>query len=104
VHYLVQTHYSPQRRPLRRCHARDLLAQIKNYCAYYGRPMELRPDLLDRVVKSYFTTVAPPVAVASRATNLTAMQQTQLRSDNRNSMPVAANQTPPPGSMIGPSL
>jgi predicted ATPase with chaperone activity len=58
VHYLAQTHYAPHRRPLRRCHARDLLSQIKNYCAYYGRPMELRPDYLDRVVKSYFTALS----------------------------------------------
>ena len=58
VHYLVQTHYRPQRRPLRRCHPRDLLSQIKSYCAYHGRPLELRPDYLDRVVKGYFTPVA----------------------------------------------
>ena len=48
----------PHDRPLRRCQPRDLLAQIENYCAYNGRPMELRPDYLDRVVKSYFTAVA----------------------------------------------
>jgi predicted ATPase with chaperone activity len=57
VHYLVQTHYAPYGRPLRRCHPRDLLAQIKNYCLYYGRPVELRPDYLDRVVQSYFTAL-----------------------------------------------
>jgi predicted ATPase with chaperone activity len=57
VHYLVENHYLPFGRSLRRCHPRDLLAQIKNYCVYYGRPMELRPDYLDRVVKSYFTAV-----------------------------------------------
>jgi hypothetical protein len=57
VHYLIQTHYMPYGRSLRRCHARDLLAQIKNYCTYSGKPMELRPDYLDRVVKSYFTAV-----------------------------------------------
>jgi predicted ATPase with chaperone activity len=57
VHYLVENHYVPHGRPLRRCHPRDLLSQIKNYCVYYGRPMELRPDYLDRVVKSYFTAV-----------------------------------------------
>jgi hypothetical protein len=57
VHYVVETHYAPHGRPLRRCHPRDLLAQIKNYCTYYGRPMELRPDYLDRVVSSYFTAV-----------------------------------------------
>ena len=58
VHYLIQNHYTPHGRPLRRCHPRDLLSQIKNYCMYYGRPMELRPDYLDRVVKSYFTAVS----------------------------------------------
>ena len=57
VHYLIETHYAPFGRPLRRCHPRDLLAQIKNYCIYYGRPMELRPDYLDRVVRSYFTVL-----------------------------------------------
>jgi len=63
VHYLLATHYAPLHRPLRRCHARDLLAQISNHCAYQGRPVELRPDYLDRVVKSYFTAVksSPPV-------------------------------------------
>ncbi len=59
VQYLVDTQYSPHHRPLRRCHARDILLQLKNYCVYHGRPMELRPDYLDRVGKSYFTAVAP---------------------------------------------
>jgi predicted ATPase with chaperone activity len=58
VHYLLATHYTPHNRSLRRCHARDLLAQISNYCAYHGRPVELRPDYLDRVVNSYFTAPA----------------------------------------------
>jgi predicted ATPase with chaperone activity len=78
VHYLIETHYAPYGRPLRRCHPRDLLAQIKNYCMYYGRPMELRPDYLDRVVRSYFTaltaaadgglvkTPSPPTNVSSQ--------------------------------------
>lgn len=63
VHYLLSTHYTPHKRPLRRCHARDLLTQISNYCAYHGRAMVLRPDYLDRVVNSYFTAMSsPPVA------------------------------------------
>jgi hypothetical protein len=57
VRYLLATHYAPQHRPLRRCHARDLLVQIGNHCKYHGRPMELRPDYLDRVVGSYFTAM-----------------------------------------------
>jgi len=58
VDYLVQTHYRPQKRPLRRCQPRDLLTQVKNYCVYNNIPLELRPDLLDHVVKSYFTAVS----------------------------------------------
>jgi hypothetical protein len=58
VQYLIDTQYAPHHRPLRRCHARDILAQLKNYCIYHGWPMELRPDYLDRVCKSYFTAVA----------------------------------------------
>jgi predicted ATPase with chaperone activity len=96
VHYLLQTHYSPQRRPLRRCHARDLLAQIKNYCAYYNRPMELRPDYLDRVVRSYFTALAPPVALPSRVTNTSPARQTQLRPENPNSVPTTGGQPAAP--------
>ena len=58
VDYLVQTHYRPHGRPLRRCQPRDLLAQTANYCVFNGAPMQLSPQLLDRVVKSYFTVVS----------------------------------------------
>ena len=57
VDYLLQTHYYPNNRPLRRCQPRDLLSQIANYCAYNDLPMEMRPEYFDRVVKSYFTVV-----------------------------------------------
>ena len=58
VDYLVQTHYRPFDRPLRRCQPRDLLTQIQNYCVYNDLPMQMQPELLDRVVKSYFTAVS----------------------------------------------
>lgn len=58
VDYLVHTHYRPHKRPLRRCQPRDLLTQIHNYCVYNDEVMQLQPELLDRVVKSYFTAVA----------------------------------------------
>lgn len=57
VDYLVQTHYRPHGRPLRRCHARDLLAAAANYSVFNDVPMQLTPQLLDRVVKSYFTAL-----------------------------------------------
>jgi hypothetical protein len=56
VDSLLAKHYRGKR-PLRRCHARDLLNQIRNYCAYNDQPMEMRPEYFDRVVESYFTVV-----------------------------------------------
>ena len=57
VDYLLNTHYIPAGRALRRCHPRDLLNQIRNYCAYNNLPLEMKPEFFDRVVKSYFTVV-----------------------------------------------
>jgi predicted ATPase with chaperone activity len=57
VDYLVRTHYRPEGRGLRRCHPRDLLGQIRNYCVYNDLAVEMLPEHFDRVVKSYFTSV-----------------------------------------------
>jgi predicted ATPase with chaperone activity len=57
VDYLIDTHYRPTNRPMRRCQPRDLLGQIRNYCNYNGLPMEMKPEYFDRVVRSYFTVV-----------------------------------------------
>lgn len=57
VNYLLQTHYLPKNRRLRRCHPRDLLSQIRNFCVYNDLPMEIRPEYFDRIAKSYFTDV-----------------------------------------------
>ena len=54
---LIQRHYVTPGRPFRRCHPRDLLQQIRNYCAYSDLDLEMRPEYFDRVVKSYFTVV-----------------------------------------------
>jgi predicted ATPase with chaperone activity len=57
VEHLLAKHYRPRTRPMRRCHPRDLLAQIQNYCRYNDLPLEMRPEYLDRIVNRYFTTV-----------------------------------------------
>lgn len=57
VDYLIETHFTSASRRLRRCHPRDLLTQIRNFCAYNELPVEIRPEYFDRVVKSYFTEV-----------------------------------------------
>jgi len=57
VDYLIETHFHKADRRMRRCHPRDLLKQINNYCVYNELPMEIRKDYFDRVAKSYFTDV-----------------------------------------------
>ncbi|HUS37865.1 MAG TPA: AAA family ATPase [Pirellulales bacterium] len=53
--YLLETHYRAADRPMRRCHPRDLLSQIRNYCGYHQLPLEMKPEYFDRAVKTYFT-------------------------------------------------
>lgn len=57
VRYLLETHYRPTGRALRRCHPRDLLKQIRNFCRYRRLPFEMRPEYFDRVVQSYFAVI-----------------------------------------------
>ena len=57
VDWLLEAHYRPSSRALRRCHPRDLLSQVRNYCVYHDYPTEMRPEYFDRVVPSYFTVV-----------------------------------------------
>ncbi|MGL4513351.1 MAG: AAA family ATPase [Lacipirellulaceae bacterium] len=64
IDYLLQRHYRPRNLAMRRCHARDLLLQIRNYCAYRGATLELRPDYLDRAVGAYFTALGGAAGVA----------------------------------------
>jgi predicted ATPase with chaperone activity len=57
VAYLLERHYRPANRPLRRCHPRDLLVQIRNYCAFLDLPLEMTPTYFDVAVENYFTVV-----------------------------------------------
>ena len=57
VNYLLEKHYRQCGRAKRRCHARDLLTQVRNYCRYHGHPLELRPEYLDAAVQTYFAMV-----------------------------------------------
>lgn len=57
VDYLIQTHYQKHSRPLRRCHARDLLEQVMYYCNYNELPLEIKEEYLDHAVRNYFTAL-----------------------------------------------
>ena len=54
VEKLIEKHYRSVNRPLRRCHARDLLHQIKCLCLYRDERLELRTELFDIACRNYF--------------------------------------------------
>ena len=94
VDVLIERHYVAAGRAMRRCHPRDLLQQIRNFCVYNELPMEMRDEYFDRVVKSYFSVLVgkqqvgipaePPQAPALQPQATAAQQQT----------PAAQPQTP----------
>ncbi len=57
IDYLIETHYHKVNRSLRFCQPRDLLLQIRNYCNYYDRPLELKEEYFDRAVENYFAVM-----------------------------------------------
>lgn len=58
IESLIERHFAACGRALRRCHPRDLLLQIRNYCVYNDLPMEMTDEYFDRVTRSYFTVLS----------------------------------------------
>lgn len=52
--YLIERHYQATNRPMRCCHPRDLLLQIRNYCSFEDLPLVSTKEALDAAVESYF--------------------------------------------------
>ncbi len=57
------------KRPLRRCYPRDLLSQVRAYCAYRGEPLDLRFDYLLHACRNYFGCVDLAAKCAIAADN-----------------------------------
>lgn len=55
VEHLLKKYYESDGRELRRCHARDLLLQIRNYCTYNDLPFEMTASAFDKVAHTFFT-------------------------------------------------
>lgn len=55
IDYLVKKHYLATGRPMRNCHPRDLLLQVRNFCLYNELPMEMRPEYFDYACDNYFS-------------------------------------------------
>ncbi len=57
VEQFVQASFIRVKRPFRRCYPRDLLQQVRAYCAYRGEPLDLRLDYLQHACRNYFGAV-----------------------------------------------
>jgi len=58
VDYLIERHYRRANRPFRFCHPRDLLLQIRNFCAYHNRAPVLSNDAIDLACENYFAVMS----------------------------------------------
>jgi hypothetical protein len=57
VNYLIETHYRAVDRPMRSCHPRDLLLQVRNFCSYNGCAKVMTREALDFSVENYFSVM-----------------------------------------------
>ena len=55
VDHLVAKHYRAVKRPFRSCQPRDLLLQVKNYCAFRDEPRKMTAAAFDFAVANYFS-------------------------------------------------
>jgi MoxR-like ATPase len=54
IDHLIEKHYKQAGRPFRNCQPRDLLMQVRNFCFFQGRPLELTAEYFDQAVENYF--------------------------------------------------
>ncbi|MCA9027648.1 MAG: AAA family ATPase [Planctomycetaceae bacterium] len=55
--YMVQTHFIEKDRGFRYCHPRDLLMQVKTFCEFAGRPVEMTKETIDTAAENYFVSL-----------------------------------------------
>jgi predicted ATPase with chaperone activity len=95
IQQLIQGFYRPNRLPLRRCHARDLLNQVRALCTYRNEPLDLRIDYLKHACRNYFGNIGTlkktgsdanhpnSAALGSQDQNDLEIQQARVASQNR---------------------
>jgi predicted ATPase with chaperone activity len=57
INHLIATHFRETQRPMRFCHPRDLLVQIKNLCESHDWPLELSAEHFEVAVRNYFAVM-----------------------------------------------
>ncbi len=54
VRRLIDDYYLAGEHPMRFCHPRDLLAQVKSYCEFFDMPLQVTPAAIDAALSNYF--------------------------------------------------
>lgn len=57
IDYLVERYYLKTGRPFRCCQPRDLLLQVRNFCLYTNKPVELSEEYFDFATENYFAVM-----------------------------------------------
>lgn len=57
VNWLIDNHYIAKHRPMRACHPRDLLMQIKNLCVFEERDPVMTKEAIEFAVRCYFSVL-----------------------------------------------
>jgi predicted ATPase with chaperone activity len=57
VRYLIAEYFRKANRPMRFCHPRDLLLQIRSNCTYQHCPAVMTNEAFDQAVDNYFSTI-----------------------------------------------
>lgn len=57
VDHLIREHYQKANRPFRFCQPRDILLQVRNYCATTSAPLELTNEYFDLAAENYFAVM-----------------------------------------------
>ncbi len=57
ITYLIEKHFKAENRPLRACHPRDLLQQVKNFCVYKKQKKQISNEAFDFAVFNYFSVM-----------------------------------------------
>jgi hypothetical protein len=54
---MIERHFLATGRPMRCCHPRDLLLQVRSYCRFHRIPLELTEESMAFAVENYFTVM-----------------------------------------------
>ena len=57
VRYLIAEYFQKPNRPMRFCHPRDLLLQIRSNCTYHHCPAVMTSEGFDQAVENYFSVM-----------------------------------------------